>query len=206
MKLVAGLGNPGSRYELTRHNAGFWVAERLAARVGVSFRRRASFLADVAEARLSSPETRVIIAKPQTYMNLSGQAVRAIADFYGLANEDIVIVFDDMDLPVGRIRVRASGSAGGHRGMASVLAHLGTTEVPRVRVGIGRPMPGLVGRDFVLSQLDGAEAKAFAATVDMAADAVETILKEGVAVAMNRYNGVAVPGVSNGESGPRTEE
>ena len=211
MKLVVGLGNPGSRYELTRHNAGFWVAERLAGRFCVSFRRKASFLADVAEARMgllggsAAQAQLLIIAKPQTYMNLSGQSVRAITDFYGLGTEDVVVVFDDIDLAPGRVRIRASGAAGGHKGMASILAHLGTNDIPRVRVGVGRPSPGMVGRDFVLSQLSRDDTKVFAATVELAAAAVETVLTEGVAVAMNRYNGAVAPGVSDGEGESGTE-
>lgn len=205
MKLVVGLGNPGSRYELTRHNAGFWVAERLAGRYGASFRRKTAFLAEVADAQPGPPAGRLLIAKPQTYMNLSGQAVRAIVDFYRLGAADVVVIFDDMDLPEGRIRVRPSGSAGGHRGMASVLASLGTTDVVRVRVGIGRPASGLEGRDFVLSRLEREDARVFAATVDLASEAVEAILNEGVAAAMNRYNGVVVPGVDDGQGEPRTE-
>ncbi len=182
MRLVVGLGNPGRRYRGTRHNVGFEVVERLARRWGARF--RADGLAEVAEARFAGAP--VLLAKPLTYMNRSGDAVGEIASRWRLSPSDVVVVYDDMDLPVGSVRVRVRGSAGGHHGMASVIEALGTAEVARVRVGIGRPQSDAV--DHVLSRFEPEEEPRVEEAVERAADAVETLLLEGASAAMERFN------------------
>lgn len=182
MRLVVGLGNPGRRYRGTRHNVGFEVVERLARRWGARF--RAEGLAEVAEGRFAG--TPVLLAKPLTYMNRSGDAVGEIASRWRLSPSQVVVVYDDMDLPVGSVRVRVRGSAGGHHGMASVIEALGTAEVARVRVGIGRPQSDAV--DHVLSRFEPEEEPKVEEAVERAADAVETLLREGASAAMERFN------------------
>jgi PTH1 family peptidyl-tRNA hydrolase len=182
MRLVVGLGNPGRRYRGTRHNVGFEVVERLARRWGARFRTEG--LAEVAEARFAGAP--VLLAKPLTYMNRSGDAVREIVSRWRLSSSDVVVVYDDMDLPLGTLRVRVRGSAGGHHGMASVLEALGTFEVSRVRVGIGRPQEDAV--DHVLSRFEPEEESRVDEVLERAADAVETLLLEGSAAAMERFN------------------
>ncbi len=182
-----GLGNPGRRYRGTRHNVGFRVVDLLARRWGVSF--RAEGKAEVAEAQVAGQ--RVVLAKPLTYMNLSGEAVSELVRRLGIPPGRVLVVYDDMDLPVGTIRVRARGSAGGHRGMASVLEAVGTPEVARVRVGIGRPGGDAV--DHVLSRFSPEEEPVVAEAVERAADAVETALQEGIERAMDRFNRRTAP-------------
>ena len=184
MKVIVGLGNPGREYSATRHNVGFMVVDELARRWGVSdWRRRHE--AEVAEYRGAGA---VLLVKPQTYMNLSGRAVGEIARWYKLAAEDIIVVFDDLDLPVGRLRLRMKGSSGGHRGIESILAHLGADTFARVRVGIGRPPQGWATADYVLSKFTPDEAPLIEQAIVRAADAVETILKDGLNKAMNAFN------------------
>lgn len=185
VRVVAGLGNPGPRYEGTRHNVGRAVVDRLAARLGARWRRRG--LAEVAEARVVG--LFVVLVKPLTYMNASGEAVAAVARRYRVAPQEVLLVYDDLDLPVGRLRLRRGGSAGGHRGVLSVLAALGTQEVGRLRVGIGRPPAGVDPADYVLAPFGEEEVSLVAEAVERAADAVVTVLHEGYEAAMNRYNG-----------------
>lgn len=182
-----GLGNPGRRYRGTRHNVGFRVVELLARRWGVSFREEGKV--EVAQARVAGQV--VLLAKPLTYMNLSGEAVAELVRRRGIATDQVLVVYDDMDLPTGTLRVRARGSAGGHRGMASVLEALGTLEVPRVRVGIGRPEADAV--DHVLSRFSPQEEPVVAEAVERAAEAVETALAEGIERAMDRFNRRTAP-------------
>ncbi len=182
-----GLGNPGRRYRGTRHNVGFEVVDRLARRWAARFRAEGS--AEVAHAQFSGQP--VVLAKPLTYMNLSGGAVAELVRRYGVAPSDVLVVYDDMDLPVGTIRVRARGRPGGHRGMASVVEALGTLEVPRVRVGIGRPGSDAV--DHVLSRFEPEEQAAVEEAVERAADAVEAVLRDGIHRAMDRFNRRAAP-------------
>ncbi|MCS7173680.1 MAG: aminoacyl-tRNA hydrolase [Armatimonadetes bacterium] len=183
MRLVVGLGNPGRRYRGTRHNVGWEVVDRLGARWDVEISR------EEGEALVGRGEiggVGVLLVKPLTYMNRSGEAVRWLMHRYGLRPQEIVVVYDDVDLPMGSIRVRARGGAGGHHGMASVLEALGTQEIPRVRVGIGRPRGDAA--EYVLSRFAPGERPAMEEAMERAADAVETILREGIEVAMNRYN------------------
>ncbi len=188
MKVVVGLGNPGSSYARTRHNVGFWVVERLAERHRLRFARR-EYKSQVAEGRIGAED--VVLLKPQTFMNASGEAVRRARRDLGLDPREFVIVHDDLDLGVGRVRVKASSGAGGHRGVESVIEALGSKAFPRVRVGVGRPA-GAGAIDYVLAPPAGEERRILDASVEQAADAVEVVLGEGVVPAMDRFNGAPV--------------
>ena len=185
MKLVVGLGNPGRRYHLTRHNIGFAVADALARRLDAAFEHgRANALT----ARVGRGADAVLIVKPLTMMNLSGEAVGGLASFYKVDPSDILVVADDVNLPLGRLRLRARGSAGGHNGFKSIIGCLGTDAFPRVRVGVGR---GDVRRDLadhVLATFDDDERDEVTQAIARAADAVDTVLAEGIEAAMNLYN------------------
>lgn len=139
MKLIFGLGNPGRKYENTKHNIGFMSVDVIAKALGLTF-SKTKFKSLYAEGRMGTEK--VILIKPQTYMNLSGESVQPWMDFYKLENEDMVVIYDDLDLPVGKIRLRGQGGSGGHNGMKSIIQHLNTKEFNRIRVGIGRPRPG----------------------------------------------------------------
>ncbi|MGE3181663.1 MAG: aminoacyl-tRNA hydrolase [Phycisphaerae bacterium] len=187
MKLIVGLGNPGKQYAETRHNAGFMAVDALAQRWQIAvdtFDKRTDAL--VAEAQRNGQ--RVFLLKPMTYMNLSGRSVAAFVRFYKLTHQDVLVLFDDMDLPVGRIRVRTSGSAGGQKGMADIIRHLGTDDVARVRIGIGRQQGGTT-TDHVLSKFDARDRDEIAASLALAADAAACWLTEGAVAAMNQFNG-----------------
>jgi PTH1 family peptidyl-tRNA hydrolase len=184
--VVVGLGNPGSSYTRSRHNVGFRVVDAVAERHGVRFSGR-QYKSQVGEARIGG--ARVVLMKPQTYMNLSGEAVGRVRRALGLDPGQIVVVYDDLDLPVGRVRVRGDGSAGGHHGVESIIEALGSKSFPRVRIGIGRPGSKGGNVDYLLDAMTKEEADSLADSVDLAADAVETVLAEGVLAAMNRFNG-----------------
>jgi len=185
VKLVVGLGNPGRRYHATRHNIGFAVADALARRLGTEFEHgRANALT----ARVGRGADAMLIVKPLTMMNLSGEAVGGLASFYKTDALDILVVADDVNLPLGRLRLRARGSAGGHNGFRSIIGSLGTDAFPRLRVGVGR---GDVTRDLadhVLATFDDDERDEVTNATARAADAVETFLAEGIEAAMNLYN------------------
>lgn len=149
MKLIVGLGNPGKQYEKTKHNIGFLALDALAANLGVSF-NKTKFKSIYAEGSIGTEK--VVLIKPQTFMNLSGESVRPWMDYYDLTEEDVVIIYDDMDLPVGKIRLRLQGGHGGHNGVKSLIQHLGTKNFNRIRVGVGRPFPGQDVVSHVLSQ------------------------------------------------------
>ena len=185
--LIVGLGNPGPRFAGTRHNAGFLVLDRLASQLGVKI-DRARFSGYTARAQLAGQP--VLLLKPTTMMNLSGQSVRQAARYYGIAPEHIVVVFDDISLAPGRLRVRAAGSAGGHNGIKSIIAELGSQDFPRVKLGVGdRPRPDYDLADWVLGRFTDSERKLVSDAADRAAGAGEEILAHGPAAAANRYNG-----------------
>jgi PTH1 family peptidyl-tRNA hydrolase len=185
--LVVGLGNPGPEYRLTRHNAGFLVVERLSARLGGRWRRGLFANAEVARVVLGGRA--VALCKPLTYMNLTGRAVGPLMRREGLEPADLLLVYDDMDLPLGRLRIRPGGGPGGHRGVASVLQAVGSEEVARVRVGIGRPPDGVDAAQYVLAPVPPAERALWSEAVERGADAVESVILDGLAVAMDRWNG-----------------
>ncbi len=185
MRLIAGLGNPGCRYADTRHNIGWRVAEELARRWDVEAWMR-KFGAFVAEARTGG--RKVALVRPRRYMNRSGSSVREAMDFWKLEPEGLLVVVDDMDLDLGRLRLRPGGSDGGHNGLASVIAHLGHERFARLRVGIG-PAPAQDEHvDFVLSPFAAAERPAVERAIESAADAAECWVQRGLEEAMNRYN------------------
>src|SRR5436309_2769049 len=185
MKVIVGLGNPGPKYAGTRHNVGFDVVDYLAAGPGCSpFREK--FEAFVAE--FKEGDEPVLLVKPLTFMNLSGRAVRAVLDFYKLPVEQVLIVCDDFNLPLGKLRVRAKGSHGGQNGLRSIQEHLGTDAYARLRIGVGQPDPG-DAVDFVLSRFKPVERKAAEEAVATAAQAVLVWLRSGTEACMNRFNG-----------------
>ena len=185
--LLVCLGNPGDQYENTRHNVGFQVADAVAERHNVPI-QRLKFRA--LTNTITVGEKRVLLMKPVTYMNLSGEAVHEAASFYKVPPERILVVSDEVALAPGKIRVRRSGSAGGHNGLKNIIAHLGTDQFPRIRVGVGqKPHPDYDMADWVLGKFQGEDKKAVEEAVKRAADAAECLIQEGVDKAMNRYNG-----------------
>jgi peptidyl-tRNA hydrolase, PTH1 family len=191
--LIAGLGNPGSEYAGNRHNCGFMVADLLAERMGVRFKRDRS-RARVAEGRLASHP--VTLAKPQTFMNLSGGPVAALRAFYKVPAERIAVIHDELDIPFGTIRLKQGGGDNGHNGLRSVTAALGTRDYLRVRVGIGRPPGRMDAADFVLHDFSAAERKVLPDVLERAADAVEVLLQRGLAAAQNEFHSAAQPAQS----------
>ena len=186
MKLIVGLGNPGIEYQFTPHNLGFLAVDRLAERLGVEVKNR-HCQALTARARIG--EEALLLVKPETYMNLSGLAVRELMEEYELKPEqDLVVIYDELDLPFGTIRIRPRGGTAGHNGMESIVGALGTEEFLRVRLGIAPERKVSDGARYVLGQFRRSQYKAVDQMLDTAADAVEAILKEGAAAAMNRFN------------------
>jgi len=181
-----GLGNPGPRYQLTRHNAGFIAVDLLAEKwqTGFTVQKHQALLA---EARINGE--RVQLAKPLTLMNLSGEAVGKLVRYYKIDLADILVIYDDLDLEVGKIRLRPRGQSGGHKGMASVMAHLGSAEIARLKIGIGRPEKGGDAVNYVLSPFDDHQWQELEAIWERVLQAVEVWLREGLAAAMNRFNG-----------------
>jgi peptidyl-tRNA hydrolase, PTH1 family len=188
--LIAGLGNPGAEYAGNRHNCGFMVADVLAARIGARFKRDRS-RAVVAEGRLAGFP--VTLAKPQTYMNLSGGPVVSLRSFHKLPDDQIVVIHDELDLPFDTIRLKLGGGDGGHNGLRSVTAALGTRDYFRVRVGIGRPPGRMDAADYVLHDFSAAERKLLPLVLEQAADAVETLLRHGLAAAQNEFHAAPQP-------------
>ena len=185
MWLIVGLGNPGREYAGNRHNTGFMVVDELAKRVGgLSFRSK--FGGHLADARAFGE--RAVLLKPQSYMNCSGQVVAPAARFFNVEPANLVVIHDDLDLDFGRLKVKVGGGHGGHNGLRSLFADLGTQEFVRVRLGIGRPPPRMEGADYVLQNFSRAEAKELPFLLGEAADAVELILQTGLTSAMNRFN------------------
>ncbi|HEY3087672.1 MAG TPA: aminoacyl-tRNA hydrolase [Jatrophihabitantaceae bacterium] len=183
-QLVVGLGNPGPRYAGTRHNAGFLVVELLAERMGGRFRSRGR--CDVLEGRLV--DAPVVLAKPKSYMNESGGPIVAVSRFYKVPVDRLTIVHDDLDLPFGALRLKRGGGGGGHNGLRSATAALGTREYARVRFGIGRPPGRQDPADYVLRDFSATERKELGYLVDRAADAVEVLLSQGLEAAQNAFN------------------
>ncbi len=180
--IIAGLGNPGKQYELSRHNAGFLCIDILANRY--SFKTdRIKFNALCADVMISSK--RCLVMRPQTYMNLSGDAVKAAADFYKIPSDHVIIIYDDIDLPVGALRIRRKGSAGGHNGIKSIIAQLGTDEFPRLKIGVGaKPDPDYDLKDYVLGTFSKADQEILKTTMAKACDGVEIIVSGDVDKAM----------------------
>lgn len=187
MYLIAGLGSPGKEYETTRHNTGSMVIDRLAEKLGCDVATR-KFQGLTGTGLIGGEK--VILLKPQTFMNASGESIHPAALFYKLEPDHVIVIYDDISLDVGSIRIRAKGSAGGHNGMKSIIAHLGTENYPRVRVGIGAKPERMDLADYVLGHFAKGEQEPLAEAVEAAADAVELMIRQGVPAAMNRYNKV----------------
>jgi len=192
VRLIVGLGNPGREYAHSRHNVGFWCLNRLARRHGIAFSSRGR-LAAVGEGELAGQP--VILAKPRTFVNLSGRAVSHLLQRYRLSPQQLLVVYDDLDLPLGRVRLRPSGSHGGHRGMRSIIEAIGSQDFPRIRIGIGRPE--VAGEptweseavvDYVLGPMTADERHILDEAAATAGEAILCLLAEGVETAMNRYN------------------
>ncbi len=183
--LIVGLGNPGSRYAATRHNVGFMVLDALAAEGGIHF-TRSKFNSKYGKGSLAG--RRVVLAKPQTYMNLSGPAVQKLAHFFKIPSQAILVIHDDVDLNCNRIKIKEKGGDGGHKGIRSIIAALGTDRFVRIRVGVGRPAKESDVANYVLQPLSGDERFQMDQMVEMARDAVLTVLSEGTKSGMNRFN------------------
>ena len=185
MWVVVGLGNPGRRYTGTRHNVGFLLVRRLARRWGASFRKR-KYAAKVAE--LVRNDDGLVLAQPQTYMNRSGRAVKQIVEGYGISPQNMVVVYDDLDIPIGQIRVREKGRAGSHQGMISIVSAIGTSAFPRLRVGIGPHPENEDATEFVLAPFSGKERAVLEDALARAEQALEMVLDGRIDAAMNTFN------------------
>lgn len=187
MKIIAGLGNPTKEYEGTRHNIGFSVIDKLADKYNISMNEK-KHKAICGKGMIEGEK--VILLKPQTYMNLSGESVADAVNFYKVdPEEDVIIIYDDIDLDVGKLRIRAKGSAGGHNGMKNIIAHLGTQVFPRIRVGVGAKPKDWDLADYVLGRFPKEELPEIEAGRETACEAVKIIVSQGVEAAMNRING-----------------
>jgi peptidyl-tRNA hydrolase, PTH1 family len=184
--MVAGLGNPGRQFENNRHNVGFMLLNRLAARLGTSFGQVQS---RALIAKASHHGQRVILVKPQTYMNDSGKAVSSLVHFYKVPLDNLLVAYDDVDLPLGTIRLRPMGGSAGQKGMQSTIERLGTEDIPRLRIGTGRPPGRMEAADYVLQDFPPADADLLAETLDRAVEAVLAFVEHGLEHAMNAYNG-----------------
>ena len=183
--LIVGLGNPGREYRANRHNIGFMLVDHLAKQLNLTFARLES------KALVTKGEyagRRIILAKPQTYMNLSGQAVGSLVRYYKVPVNNLLVVYDDVDLPLGTIRMRPGGGSAGQKGMESIIERLGTEEFPRLRLGIDRPPGRMQAADYVLQDFSKTEAELIPGIFDRAADAVQTFIRSGIVTAMNQYN------------------
>lgn len=184
--LIVGLGNPGRQYEKTRHNVGFWVIRELAQRYNLTS-AKSERKAVTVDGTIKGK--RVLLAMPQTYMNLSGEAVRALIDYYKVPVENVIVIHDDLDTPLGTLRLRKTGGHGGQNGIRNIILHLGTQDFARVRFGIGRPPGRMSAKDYVLQPFHGDDDILAQQTTQRAADAVEAWLSNGIDIAMSEYNG-----------------
>ena len=201
MIAIVGLGNPGRRYRGTRHNLGSEVVDRVAAKLGV--RLAGGGFARIARARFGRAP--VLLAVPETYMNVSGQAVSDVARRRRVRPENLLVIYDDLDLPLGRLRLRPGNGAGGHNGIRSIIEHLNTTAFPRLRVGIGRPPAGVEPETFVLERFTTEERTEIDAAVERAANAALAVVSDGLEAAMNRVNVREAPARDPGAPGDARE-
>ena len=185
MKVIVGLGNPGKKYENTRHNIGFAAVDYIAEKEGINI-NTGKHKALVGSGYIDG--VKVLLVKPQTFMNLSGESLRPIMDFYKLEPEDFLVIFDDIDLDVGRIRIRRKGSAGGHNGIKSIISHLGSMEFPRIKIGVGAKPPGYDLADYVLGHFSKADQEILQERFEDVYDAVKLIVGDDITEAMNRHN------------------
>jgi PTH1 family peptidyl-tRNA hydrolase len=193
-QMIVGLGNPGTKYDQTRHNVGFMLVDLLSSAWRIPLSENRKFQGICGEGHSPTGE-RIRLLKPTTFMNLSGQAIRAMTDWYKLSPESVLVVYDEMDLPLGKIRLRHAGSAGGHNGMKSTIAHLGTQTFPRLRIGIGHPRDKSPDKDaiaHVLGAFSKAETPILHQTLKLAQEAIEFSLKQGIEKSMSLYNNRSV--------------
>lgn len=183
MWLLVGLGNPGSRYAKTRHNIGFMTLDRLAGTLGLDFKEKAEYL--IAKGSMGDDE--VILLEPLTYMNRSGSAVRKIADKFSISPDRILVVYDDLDLENGKVKIRKKGSSGGHRGVESIIQCIGSQEFPRIKIGIGRD-PFIPAEKYVLAKFTKEQQPAMKEALARSGDIIAAIMRDGIDKAMNRYN------------------
>lgn len=185
MKLILGLGNVGEKYLFTRHNVGFMVLDRLAVRENFSFREEKKLKSFIAKVRLDDEE--FLLVKPTTFMNLSGEALRAVIDYYKIDVKDILVIYDDLSLELGRIRFRASGSDGGHNGIKSIIQHLGGNKFARLKVGIG-PQPPIPAENFVLQNFSKEQLEILKTVLDTSIEASLYYFRDGIEKAQNKFN------------------
>lgn len=186
MYVIAGLGNPGREYEGTRHNVGFMTLDALADKYNIDVREKA-FKGLIGKGVIEG--NKVILVKPQTYMNLSGECIRQVMDYYKVDPSEFIVIYDDISLVPGGIRIRKKGSAGGHNGIKNIIAHLGTQEFPRIKVGVGDKPPRMDLADYVLSRFSKEDREKMEQAFKDAAEAVEVMIAEGPDAAMNQFNG-----------------
>ena len=189
MYIIVGLGNPGKKYEHTRHNAGFDVLDILAEEYDIKI-DKIKHKALIGEGRIGSEK--VVLVKPQTYMNLSGESVQSVFQFYKVDMDHLILVYDDIDLDIGKLRIRKKGSAGSHNGMKSIIKCLGSQDFPRIRVGVSKPEPNRDLADFVLSRVPKDQADDMRSGLEKAVKTVEEIIRTDIDMAMNKYNGKSV--------------
>lgn len=185
MNLITGLGNVGAKYTFTRHNAGFMVADYLAMQQNESFKENSKLKSLITKIRINNEDT--ILIKPTTYMNLSGEAIRAVIDYYKIELENTLVVYDDLSLDLGKIRFRGSGSDGGHNGIKSVIQHLGTNKFSRLKIGIG-PQPGIPSEAFVLQNFGQDQLDDLKKVIQTSAEAIEFYFANGIEKTQNKYN------------------
>lgn len=185
LKLIVGLGNPGKQYENTRHNIGFIVIDRLSQKLNISLTKK-KFKGLYGKGNINGQE--IILLKPMTYMNLSGEAVKPFMEYFRIANENLLVIYDELDLPVGKIRLRYKGSAGGHNGIKSIINHLGSEQFNRIRIGIDRPQSGYPITDYVLGTFTKEEKEIIDKMVEKTVEACEMWLEKPFIEVMNRYN------------------
>ena len=186
MYVIVGLGNPGKQYEATRHNVGFIAIDEIAKNLGINV-DKLKFKSLIGEGRLGSEK--LILAKPQTFMNLSGQAVVELMNYYKVDRDKLIVIYDDIDIEAGKIRIRIKGSAGSHNGMKNIIYLLGYDDFPRIRIGVSRPRQGQDLASFVLSKFDKSEIQPMVGAIETAAKAAEEVVKSTLDIAMNKYNG-----------------
>ena len=186
MKIIAGLGNPGEKYKNTLHNTGFKVIDKLSSAYGISLARNAKIPADAGKGKIGSED--VLLLKPATFMNESGKAIKYLLNYYRISVSDLIVIYDDLDLDAGRIRIREKGSSAGHRGISSIIGSVNSQDFPRIRIGIGRPLPGRDAVEYVLKVPGKDKNKIIENAVLKAAEAIAAIIKEGIAAAMSAYN------------------
>lgn len=188
VKVIIGLGNPGKQYADTRHNVGFMAIDKISEQWNIAVQQN-KFRALIGEGFIES--TRVLLVKPQTYMNLSGESINELVRFYKLDVDDLVVIYDDLDLPVGKLRLREKGSAGGHNGIKSLIAHLGTQEFKRIKIGISRPRPGQSVSHYVLDPFPATDRPLIQQAIEQAAEASSQWTKQSFIQVMNQFNTAA---------------